>query len=125
MSVLVLTNTGMKIANLMQHHRFSKLSMKDLLSMDKDKDGRITENEFTVAVLMSMGHVREATMSLIHAQFMFLDKDKKGYLDKTVVEALAELQITSLNDLIEFSNDPDKLMPSHSGPTLAESNGKN
>jgi Ca2+-binding EF-hand superfamily protein len=82
----------MKIAHLMQQQRFSKMSLKDLLKMDHDGDGRITENEFTIAVLTSMGCVREATIELIHAQFRFLDKDSKGYLDRTVVHQLGKLR---------------------------------
>ena len=60
---------GVQIAHLMQSKSFRKLTMKDLLKMDNNRDGKITEVEFTLAVLTGMGHIREATMDLIHLQF--------------------------------------------------------
>jgi hypothetical protein len=100
LSVLVLTNTGIQISNLMQSKTFSKLTLKDLLNMDTNKDGKISEVEFTIALLTGMGHVREATMELIHQQFQYLDKSGDGYLVSFI-----RVAVTVMDNVMPRGND--------------------
>ncbi|DBA04556.1 TPA: hypothetical protein N0F65_011104 [Lagenidium giganteum] len=65
-----------------------KISMKDLIAMDSDGDGKVTKMEYLRYMLVKLGKADDDDITGILAQFDKLDKDGSGELDKDDLERL-------------------------------------
>ncbi|GLE01321.1 hypothetical protein PINS_up010151 [Pythium insidiosum] len=66
----------------------SKISMKELLAMDSDGDGKVSKLEYLSYMLVKLGKADQDDIDGILAQFGKLDKDGSGELDKEDLERL-------------------------------------
>ncbi|TMW56858.1 hypothetical protein Poli38472_006868 [Pythium oligandrum] len=66
----------------------STISMKELLAMDSDGDGKVTKLEYLSYMLVKLGKADQSDIDGIIAQFHKLDKDGSGELDKEDLERL-------------------------------------
>ncbi|KAJ0399790.1 hypothetical protein ATCC90586_009830 [Pythium insidiosum] len=66
----------------------SKISMKELLAMDSDGDGKVSKLEYLSYMLVKLGKADQDDIDGILAQFNKLDKDGSGELDKEDLERL-------------------------------------
>jgi potassium channel subfamily K, other eukaryote len=60
----------------------NKISMKELLAMDSDGDGKVSQLEYLSYMLVKLGKADQSDITGILAQFRKLDKDGSGELDK-------------------------------------------
>lgn len=58
------------------------LTLSDLKSMDLTKDGKVTEHEFVVYMLMALQKIEEEDIQSIQKLFKELDQTGNGYLDQ-------------------------------------------
>ncbi|TYZ63545.1 hypothetical protein PybrP1_007814, partial [[Pythium] brassicae (nom. inval.)] len=71
----------------------SKISMKELLEMDSDGDGKVSKLEYLSYMLVKLSKADQDDIDGILAQFNKLDRDGSGELDKADLERLdRELQ---------------------------------
>jgi Ca2+-binding EF-hand superfamily protein len=60
--------------------------------MDSDGDGKITEEEYVLFMLVEMGRVTRTELDELFAQFDRLDVNRSGYLDNEDLKLMAELK---------------------------------
>ncbi|GMF55052.1 unnamed protein product [Phytophthora fragariaefolia] len=71
----------------------TKISMKELLAMDKDGDGKVSQLEYLSYMLVKLNKADQDDINGILAQFHKLDRDGSGELDRDDLERLdRELQ---------------------------------
>ncbi|KUF88971.1 hypothetical protein AM588_10003984 [Phytophthora nicotianae] len=71
----------------------TKISMKELLDMDADGDGKVSQLEYLCYMLVKLNKVDQDDLDGIIAQFHKLDRDGSGELDRDDLERLdRELQ---------------------------------
>jgi len=57
------------------------LTLSEMMAMDEDGDGKVTEFEFTKFMLLAMGKLDHDMINQIDEEFKKLDADGSGYLD--------------------------------------------
>mmetsp|Transcript_20489 Transcript_20489/g.26885 ORF Transcript_20489/g.26885 Transcript_20489/m.26885 type:complete len:103 (-) Transcript_20489:132-440(-) len=57
-------------------------TIKDLMEMDADKDGKVHRGEFILYSLLAMGKVEQEDVDELKEVFDRLDKDNNGTLDR-------------------------------------------
>ena len=66
------------------------ISMKELIAMDKDGDGAVSETEYLSYMLLKLNMARKEDVHEILSQFHKLDADGSGFLDRSDLERLDE-----------------------------------
>jgi potassium channel subfamily K len=81
-----------------------KISMKELIAMDSDGDGQVSQMEYVCYMLVKLGKAEQEDIEEIIAQFRKLDKDGSGVLDKDDLERLdRQLQEQQAREMEEFT----------------------
>jgi len=80
----------MKRERMLQSIRHRRLRVKDLLAMDEDGDGNVTELEYTKFMLLKMQKVDEDLLEELHKQFSHFDADNSGVLAKSDLYEMAK-----------------------------------
>mmetsp|Transcript_5303 Transcript_5303/g.7503 ORF Transcript_5303/g.7503 Transcript_5303/m.7503 type:complete len:350 (+) Transcript_5303:622-1671(+) len=75
-------------ADALEHEFMNReLTMKDLVEMDGDKDGKVHRGEFVVYMLLTMGKVELEDVEELRAAFARLDADGNGTLERSDILA--------------------------------------
>ena len=92
MALGVLLSTFDRIREFRIKFSTRKVSLKTLLLMDEDFNGKVTEAEHLRAHLRAIGFSSTA-LEAIQKQFRVLDRDNTGFLDLKDVEMAGELEL--------------------------------
>mmetsp|Transcript_1898 Transcript_1898/g.5539 ORF Transcript_1898/g.5539 Transcript_1898/m.5539 type:complete len:143 (-) Transcript_1898:28-456(-) len=75
------------------------LDLGDLLRMDLDKNGRVSREEFTLFMLMTLGRIDIQDILIIHEQFSRFDVTGEGTLDGNDLYEMEEMYASLMEDV--------------------------
>ena len=116
MALGVLFSTFQKLHDFRIAHRTQHVTLKQLLMMDEDFDGKVTEAEFMRGHLRAAGFSSEA-LTAIKQQFEVLDHDHDGVLTARDLE-IAD-QVAMETTLAELSEDKQAMAANDSGLNIS------
>jgi hypothetical protein len=88
---------------LMQHMQSRSLSLKDLVDMDTDGDGVVTEAEFIVFMLTKMQKVDKDLLEELRQHFRRFDVDNNGSIEKSDLYAVFLRTLKRPKKMLELS----------------------
>ena len=95
MALGVLFSTFQKLHDFRIAHRTKHVTLKQLIMMDEDFDGKVTEAEFMRGHLRSAGFSTEA-LNAIREQFDILDHDGDGMLTAKDLEIADQVAMETM-----------------------------
>ena len=100
-AVISVANAIGNIAELIVNRNVVRepISIKELIQMDVDGDGKVSQVEYLSYMLIKLGKVNQDEIDQILAQFNKIDADNSGYLDRNDLVKLDE----HLNNFLEIS----------------------